>query len=221
MNEQLHVQATRTPIAPEATRPFEAAADHLAATHTPPPPSWQGQAGFSDPDFRVPRLGQALQASPQEMVAAACEGMEIQAHDMMTRHLELVESDASLQHAAEIMQRCNVGFLPICEEGRPVGVLTDRDITVRATAAGADPKQICVRDVMTKEIHTCFQEETLREVAAQMQGSQVRRILVVDRQGKLVGIISLGDLSISGEDDGLSAQTLNRVSESNESDRFR
>ena len=190
------------------------------ATHMLPAAPWQSKAVFSDPDFQPPHLGEAAQVSPAQLVETASEGMQIQAQDMMTWHLEIVDVATSLQRAAEIMRRCNIGFLPICDDGRPVGVLTDRDITVRATADGSDPSSVRVGDVMTKDIQTCFQDQEIHEVANQMQSSQVRRILVVDRQGKLVGVVSLGDLSVSG-DEVLSGKTLNRVSESNEPDRFR
>lgn len=165
--------------------------------------------------------GEAVLLSLAERSQSALQGMRLQAQDMMTRHLELVDADETLQHAAEVMRRCNIGFLPICEQGRPVGVLTDRDVTVRATAAGADPTRVRARDIMTTDIQICFYDQDVGEIARQMQNCQIRRVLVTDHHGQLIGVISLGDLSITGDDDKLSGKTLNRVSESNEPDRHR
>lgn len=154
-----------------------------------PPARSQSGYGLSDPDF----LG-SLAEGPDAHAA----GM-VQVQEIMTRNLAVMELNSTLQEAAEKMRICNVGLLPVCEYGRPVGVLTDRDIAIRATAAGDEPGKVRVRDIMTRDLHTCFLDQDLPAVARLMQEKQIRRILVTDHDGGLVGIVSLGDLAISGD----------------------
>jgi CBS domain-containing protein len=92
-------------------------------------------------------------------------------------------------------------------------MLTDRDIALRATAAGADPKCAQVRDAMTPEVVCCFQDEDAEAAARIMQEKQIRRLLVLNRDKRLVGIVSLGDLAVQTGNEQLSGQTLERISE--------
>jgi CBS domain-containing protein len=113
----------------------------------------------------------------------------------MTRGVEVVPPDASLQRAAQLMDELNVGALPVCEGSELVGMITDRDITVRATAAGLEPTQHCVSEVMTQQTRWCTEEQSTEEVMKQMGDVQIRRLPVLNEKREIVGIVSLGDLA--------------------------
>lgn len=120
--------------------------------------------------------------------------------DLMTKSLETVEADESLREAAERMRSYGVGALPVMDGEQLVGMLTDRDITVRATAAGKDPNRTRVREAMTHAVITCDADAPLSEAEHLMEEKAVRRLVVLDGYKKPVGLISLGDLStVPGE----------------------
>lgn len=115
--------------------------------------------------------------------------------DAMTRSVETIEPGATVQAAAARMRSCGIGVLPILEEGQPVGMLTDRDITVRATALGKDPKETLVRDVMTATVVTCREDAPISEAEQLMEEKAVRRLVVLNSWHRIVGIISLDDIA--------------------------
>jgi len=115
--------------------------------------------------------------------------------EVMTRGVEVVRPDESLQHAAQLMDELNIGALPVCDGARIVGMITDRDITVRATAAGLPPGETCVSEVMTAQTRWCTQNESTDDVMKQMGDVQIRRLPVLNEDNELVGIVSLGDLA--------------------------
>jgi CBS domain-containing protein len=115
--------------------------------------------------------------------------------DVMTRRVETVDPLESLQSAAARMRSCGIGVLPVLEEGVPVGMLTDRDITVRATALGKDPKKTLVREIMTTAVVTCREEDPVAEAERMMEEMAVRRLVVLDAWHRMVGIISLDDIA--------------------------
>jgi CBS domain-containing protein len=131
--------------------------------------------------------------------------------DLMTRGVQVVKPNDSLLAAAKKMADLDIGFLPVCEGERLVGALTDRDITVRATARGLDPQKTTVGEVMTTDVTYCTEEEDIDRTARLMKDKQLRRVLVVDAKKKLVGVVSLGDLARQQE--GQSADVLESVSE--------
>jgi len=133
--------------------------------------------------------------------------------DLMTRSVECISPDATLQEAAAKMKSLDIGPLPVCDNDRLVGMITDRDITVRATAEGEAPTDIRVRHVMTPEIIYCFEDALVGDAALLMQQKQVRRLLVLNRDKRLVGIVSLGDLAVDTRDEELAGATLQAVSE--------
>ena len=143
----------------------------------------------------------------------------MQLKDVMTRNVEVVHPDATLQEAAAKMDALDVGPLPVSDGTQVLGVLTDRDITVRATATGQDPKVARVRDFMSRDMVYAFEDQDVMEAARLMQEKQVRRLLVLDRDNRLVGIVSLGDLAVQTGDDRLTAVTLEGVSEPSQPDR--
>jgi CBS domain-containing protein len=132
---------------------------------------------------------------------------------IMTRGVECVGPDATLEEAARRMRDLDVGPLPVCDGDRLAGILTDRDIVIRAVAVGRDPKRTKVEEVMTPGILYVFEDQSVEEATDLMRQNQVRRIVVLDRNKKLVGIVSLGDLAVDGRDEALSGATLEAISE--------
>jgi len=137
----------------------------------------------------------------------------MQVREIMSVGVEFVNPEATLQDAAERMRMHDLGFLPVCDKERVLGVITDRDITIRATAEGRDGEVTTVREAMTDGAIFCFEEDDVRDAAQLMRERQVRRLLVLDHNQRLVGIVSLGDLAIATKDEELAGQTLEGVSE--------
>jgi CBS domain-containing protein len=137
----------------------------------------------------------------------------MQLKEFVNSRVETVRSGDTLQRAAEKMRELDVGSLPVCDEGQLVGMITDRDITIRAVAKGSDPAAATVSEVMTPEVLWCFENEEVEEAARIMQEHQVRRILVLNEAKELVGITSLGELATATGDRLLGGETLESVSE--------
>jgi CBS domain-containing protein len=117
-------------------------------------------------------------------------------HDVMTRDIQSITSQETIRHAAQMMDDLNVGALPVLDDGKLVGMVTDRDITVRGTAAGMTPDEGCVRDVMSTNVRTCTSDQEVDEVLNQMGDEQIRRIPVLDANTQqLIGLVSLGDMA--------------------------
>lgn len=116
--------------------------------------------------------------------------------EIMTPNVECVRPGDTLQEAARKMRDMDVGPMPVCGDGnRLIGMLTDRDITIRATAQGLDPKTARVQDAMSEEVLWCYEDQEVSEAERMMQERQVRRMLVMDHDKHLVGIVSLGDVA--------------------------
>jgi CBS domain-containing protein len=116
--------------------------------------------------------------------------------EVMTPDVVIASPDDTLQHAAEMMVDIDAGVLPVAEKDRLVGMLTDRDITVRAVAAGKTPAECKVREIMSPEIKYIYEDESLEDAARNMSELQIRRLPVLSRDKRLVGIVSLGDLAL-------------------------
>jgi CBS domain-containing protein len=119
----------------------------------------------------------------------------MQVKDVMTPEVELAAPDDTLQEAATRMRCWNVGILPVRENDRLVGVLTDRDIVIRSVCEGRDPKQTLVREAMTPQVVYCFDDQDLAEAADLMEAKKVRRLVVLNRAKRLVGVVSVDDLA--------------------------
>lgn len=132
--------------------------------------------------------------------------------ELMTKNVKVIDSSATLMEAAEIMRDEDIGALPVADAGRPIGMVTDRDIVVRAIAEAKDPAQTRVRDVITPRLTTIFADRDVREAADLMAKDQVRRLLVVDHQQTPVGILSLGDIVRGDTASDASADALQGVS---------
>ncbi len=131
--------------------------------------------------------------------------------DLMTRDVETLGAEASLHHAAERMRAANVGSLPVCQDSRVVGLVTDRDITVRAVAEGRDPYQTRVRDIMTADIVSCRTDQDVSEALQLMVDHQVRRLPVVELDGRLVGYLTLATVARKEGDEKMLARVLKGV----------
>ncbi|ADO67822.1 DUF2267 domain-containing protein [Stigmatella aurantiaca] len=115
--------------------------------------------------------------------------------DVMKKGLECVGPHETLKAVAEKMRACNIGPLPVCEGDQVLGIITDRDIVIRAVSQGWDPNTTPVSAAMTHQVESVFVDESLGEAARRMNAKQIRRILVMDRQGKLAGILSTKDIA--------------------------
>ncbi len=139
--------------------------------------------------------------------------------ELMTSHPVCVQAHDSIQRAAQLMDDLNVGSLPVCHGHRLLGIVTDRDITVRATAAGLNAAQTRVDAVMSQGVRHCSPDQTAAEVLVHMCAVQIRRLPVLDDEGRLVGIVSLGDLAARGSE-GVQ-EALRRISSPAAPDRLR
>jgi len=128
----------------------------------------------------------------------------------MTRDVELVSPTQTIRDAAQMMAELDAGALPVQQDDRLVGMITDRDIAVRAVAQGKSP-ETPVRDVMSPELLYCFDDQEIEDVSRNMGEVKVRRLPVVNRDKRLVGIISIGDLARK-EEQTLTGSTLARIS---------
>jgi len=115
--------------------------------------------------------------------------------DIMTRKVSVVSPDDTVERAASLMARVNAGVLPVLSGTRMVGLVTDRDLVVRAVAAGRPVATCRVDDVMTEDVHYCLAEDAAVDVAKRMGELGVRRMPVLDRSNSLVGVISLDDIA--------------------------
>ena len=133
--------------------------------------------------------------------------------EIMTRDVVVMQPDDSLQSAAKKMRDRNIGFLPVCDGEELLGVISDRDLTVRALADGMDVNIMLGRDLMTAPAIYCYDDQDVSEVAKIMEENQIRRLVVLSRDDKrLVGVVSLGDLA-RNESADRSGKVLQKVSE--------
>jgi CBS domain-containing protein len=118
----------------------------------------------------------------------------MQVKDVMTKDVELASPTHTIRQAALLMGKTDCGALPVADKDSLVGMITDRDIAVRAVAAGKGPKTL-VKDIMSAEVLYCYEDQTLDEVAGNLGDQKVRRLPVMNREKRLVGILSLGDMA--------------------------
>lgn len=116
--------------------------------------------------------------------------------DIMTADVASVSPEENIRRVAEMMKELDVGSIPVCDGDRVIGMVTDRDIAIRTVAEGESPEQVQVKDIMSINVITCFDNQPVDEMMEEMRDEQVRRIPVLDHQTqRLVGIVSLGDLA--------------------------
>jgi len=131
--------------------------------------------------------------------------------DIMTRDVQSVTGDTDLITVARHMRDLDVGVIPVVEGTRLVGVITDRDIVIRAVAMGQDPQQSLVRDHMSPNPTTIASTEQVSQAAEIMAREQIRRLPVVE-DGTLVGILSIGDVAVDAGKDRLTGDALEQIS---------
>lgn len=115
--------------------------------------------------------------------------------DVMSKDFKFVTPETTVQEAAQAMRDKDIGFIPVGENDRLIGMITDRDIALRSTAEGQSPAETAVRDVMTAKTYYCYDDQSVQEICENMAEIKVRRLPVVNRDKRLVGIVSLGDVS--------------------------
>src|SRR5258706_2322851 len=115
--------------------------------------------------------------------------------DLMTRNVSFVWPDMTIREAAAQMRERDIGSLPVCEGMRLVGILTDRDLALRATAVGRDPNETTVGEVMTREIISCRPGDSLEQAEKLMHDWQLRRLPVADEHGELIGLLTLAKVA--------------------------
>ena len=131
--------------------------------------------------------------------------------DLMSRDVKVISPDMSIRDAAIQMRDGDFGMLPVGENDRMIGTITDRDIAMRAVAEGKD-NSTKVRDVMTEGIAWVFEDESVEDAAKMMSQRQVRRLPVVDRNKRLVGIVALGDFAVESSEIRPAAEALSEIS---------
>src|SRR5437870_10292483 len=136
----------------------------------------------------------------------------MQVREIMSQGVEVVSHDAPLKEAALKMKTLDVGLMPVCDGGKLEGMLTDRDITIRATAEGYDPSKTKVSEIMSKDVAYCFEDQDIDEAMKIMEARQIRRLPILNREKRLVGIVSLGDIALHAAKKE-AGETLKEISE--------
>jgi len=131
--------------------------------------------------------------------------------DLMSRDVKVISPDMSIREAAREMRDGDFGMLPVGENDRMIGTISDRDIAIRAVAEGKDTGTK-VRDVMSEGIAWAFEDDSVEEAAKIMSKRQVRRLPVVDRDKRLVGIVALGDFAVESSEIRPAAEALSEIS---------
>lgn len=138
----------------------------------------------------------------------------MQLKNIMSTNVERIHKDVSVTEAAQKMKALDVGMLPVYDGDRLVGMITDRDITLRVAAAALDPAKIAVQEAMTAETIYCFEDQTVQEAARMMEQHQIRRLIILNRDKRLVGIVSLGDLATHTGSKRAAGEALESISQS-------
>ncbi len=133
--------------------------------------------------------------------------------EIMTTNVATAEPDSTLEEVATMMKDENVGAIPVVDDDELVGIVTDRDIVVRCIAEGKDPSECEAEEIVSEDLETVSPDDDVRRAAEIMQRKQIRRLPVCDEAGKLVGMLSLGDIAVKQSNDGVSGETLEQVSQ--------
>jgi CBS domain-containing protein len=136
-----------------------------------------------------------------------------QVSQAMTRGVRTLAPDDTLTKAAQLMEEIDTGVVPVCDGQQLVGLVTDRDIVVRAIAHGRSADDTTLREVMSTDLSWCYEDQAVEEVLDQMRDAQIRRMPVLDRNKQLVGILSLGDVAAKAHDIVATGAALEEISE--------
>jgi CBS domain-containing protein len=132
--------------------------------------------------------------------------------EIMTSTVDVISGETNAAVAALKMKYLDVGAIPVCDGERLCGMVTDRDLVVRIVAKGLDPKQVHVSEATSSEVFFCYEDEDLEKASQVMAQKQIRRLPILSRAEKLVGIVSLGDVAVRGKDAQTSGVVLEQVS---------
>jgi CBS domain-containing protein len=132
--------------------------------------------------------------------------------EIMTTEVEVIHPDMTLIEAAQKMKEMGIGALPVCDGDRLTGMVTDRDIVVRGIAANLNPEKTPVRSIMSSPIIYCYDDMDAQEAARIMEVKQIRRLAVLSREKRMIGIASLGDLAVTTGNEELAGEVLEEVS---------
>ncbi|MFM6927804.1 MAG: CBS domain-containing protein [Bdellovibrio sp.] len=132
--------------------------------------------------------------------------------EIMHPKAKVINFSQTVEEAARLMEKEDCGSIPIEKDDKMIGMLTDRDIAIRVVAKGKDPQKTKVQDVMSEGISYCYDDDDVQEVSRKMAGRQQRRLPVVDRNKRLVGMLSLGDIASRANNANLTHETLSRIS---------
>jgi CBS domain-containing protein len=138
--------------------------------------------------------------------------MKVTVSEVMTRGVETISAAATLELTAKIMKEHNVGILLVLDGAEVVGIVTDRDLVLRAVSERLRPEMTRVREVMTPNAITCYGDQSITEASLLMEKNLVHRLIVLDRDEKLVGIVSLSDLAAKAKSEALAGHVLGEVS---------
>jgi len=139
----------------------------------------------------------------------------MQIQSCMTKKVDLANPQMTLAQVAQKMRDGDYGFMPVGENDRLVGIVTDRDLAIRGTAKGSDPNKTKLQEVMSKIVHYCFEKQNLEEVLKTMSQNKVRRMPVLNDQKRLVGVVSLTDFThanLAQEQKNQVEETLSEIS---------
>lgn len=138
----------------------------------------------------------------------------MQCKDIMTKSVKMCDSNCTAKDAAQIMKKINSGIVPIVnDDDKVTGIVTDRDITIHTVAEGKEPSKVKIKDIMTKHVVTVKGDELIDEAISKMKENKVRRLLVVDDDNKLEGIISLGDIAVLADKGCEIVEVLEQISQ--------
>jgi CBS domain-containing protein len=138
--------------------------------------------------------------------------VDMKVKEVMTGQIETISPDSTLEQAARKMCLHAIGILPVVDEDIILGVVTDRDMVMRGLAEGRPTHLTVIRQVMTPTALTCYEDQSITEVSKLMEKNMVRRLLVLDRNEKLVGLVSLTDLALKVPNEKVSGHVLSKIS---------
>jgi CBS domain-containing protein len=136
----------------------------------------------------------------------------MQIREIMSKDVDVINFNSPVSEAASLMRAGDYGALPVEKDDKMVGMITDRDITIRVVAENKDPRSTIVSDCMSEGIKYCYEDDDVTEVSDFMRSAQLRRIPVLNKQKRLVGMVSLGDLALHVDNKNLTAETLEGIS---------
>lgn len=137
----------------------------------------------------------------------------MQVKELMTPNAETINSDANLVQTAQKLKSLEIGALPVCEGDELVGMVTDRDIAIRAVAEGKNPAEVQVREIMTPEVFYCLEDDDIHEAAKMMEEKSIHRLMVLNNDYEPIGFVALSDFAVKSHDEHLTWEVLEKISE--------